>query len=102
MKESNSIDIKKERIRLSRIGVLNSHLSSDPMASEKEAALAAVPSDSPTMYCIYFYYFHAVNIIQIQIQIQYYSDFFFLTFLFRFWCKGIDLLLLGHFSKLNK
>ena len=50
MKESNSIDIKKERIRLSRIGVLNSHLSSDPMASEKEAAPAAVPSDSPTTY----------------------------------------------------
>ena len=98
MKESNSIDIKKERIRLSRIGVLNSHLSSDPMASEKEAALAAVPSDSPTMYCIYSYCFPAVNII----QIQYCSDFFFLTFLFRFWCKGIDLLLLGHFSKLNK
>ena len=54
MKESNSIDKKKERIRLSRIGVLNSHLSSDPMASEKEAALAAVPSDSPTMYSIFF------------------------------------------------
>ncbi|XP_030966025.1 14 kDa zinc-binding protein [Quercus lobata] len=50
MKESNSIDIKKERIRVSRIGVLNSHLSSDPMASEKEAALAAVPSDSPTIF----------------------------------------------------
>ena len=50
MKESNSIDKKKERIRLSRIGVLNSHLSSDPMASEKEAAPAAVPSDSPTTY----------------------------------------------------
>lgn len=31
----------------SRLAVLNSHLS--PMASEKEAALAAVPTDSPTM-----------------------------------------------------
>ncbi|XP_062167324.1 14 kDa zinc-binding protein [Alnus glutinosa] len=32
----------------SRLAVLNSHLS--PMASEKEAALAAVPSDSPTIF----------------------------------------------------
>ncbi|KAL4598980.1 hypothetical protein ACB098_11G067400 [Castanea mollissima] len=52
MEESDSVDIKKERIRLGRIGVLNSHLSSNPnpMASEKEAALAAVPSDSPTIF----------------------------------------------------
>ncbi|KAG2685313.1 hypothetical protein I3843_10G113000 [Carya illinoinensis] len=32
----------------SRLALLNSHLS--PMASEKEAALAAVPSDSPTIF----------------------------------------------------
>jgi hypothetical protein len=47
---SESRDINKTSS--SRIGVLNSHLSPNPnpMASEKEAAVAAVPSDSPTIF----------------------------------------------------
>ncbi|KAL9273283.1 hypothetical protein AKJ16_DCAP09412 [Drosera capensis] len=44
--------MSNETIIISRIGAITSHLtasSSSSMASEKEAALAAVPSDSPTM-----------------------------------------------------
>jgi len=55
---------EKARIRMSsnqRLQVLNSHISGapqqpSPMASEKDAALAAVPSDSPTMYTLLPHY----------------------------------------------
>ncbi|GAB4851832.1 Histidine triad nucleotide-binding protein 1 [Ancistrocladus abbreviatus] len=49
-RERNERDIKAI---YSRVGVIASHLSSSTpssMASEKEAALAAVPSDSPTIF----------------------------------------------------
>ncbi|XP_042480910.1 14 kDa zinc-binding protein [Macadamia integrifolia] len=47
MKPSGSDD----KIPSSRLGVLGSHFSSvSAMASEKEAALAAIPSDSPTIF----------------------------------------------------
>ena len=64
---SESRDINKTSS--SRIGVLNSHLSANPnpnpnpMASEKEAAVAAVPSDSPTMYAFLEFIFQHIYII---------------------------------------
>jgi hypothetical protein len=59
---SESRDINKTSS--GRIGVLNSHLSPNPnpMASEKEAAVAAVPSDSPTMYAFLEFIFQHIYI----------------------------------------